>query len=225
MKTMVLILFIVMLARVAAGQGSEMDDGRKVVLPEFSGGKIFEASPGYASINEYLRANVQYPAESCICKYQGTVVVRFLVSPNGEISGLNVINGVCRKMEEEVVRVLKSTDGGWIPGTINGKPVAMEREVAVTFKIDQSCDFVKFATDYLKHGNDLLYLKGNPRKALKYYNKGISLMPRDQNLLIARSLCFSQLGDTEQAEKDWNRLQELGRSEPRNAVLIAFSGN
>ena len=108
------------------------------------------------------------------------------------------------------MKVLKSTSGRWHPGTINGEPAAMEREVTVAFKLNPSDDFVKMAAFCLKHGNELLYFNSNPRKALKYFERGINILPNNEDLLIARSLCRMKLGDQEGADRDWNRLKELG---------------
>lgn len=66
------------------------------------------------------------------------------------------------------------------------------------------------ASRYLKHGNELLFAKANPKKALKYYDLGINLLPNNENLLYARALCRSKLGDMKGADHDWNRLKELG---------------
>lgn len=47
------------------------------------------------------------------------------------------------------------------------------------------------------------------RKALKHFDRGINILPNNEDLLIARSLCRMKLGDPEGAERDWTRLKEL----------------
>ena len=97
----------------------------------------------------------------------------------------------------------------WIPGSVNGKPVAMEKEISMVFKISQKSDFAAKAKGFLEHGNNLLFVHNQPEKALKYFDKGITLLPNEETLLAVRGLCKYEIGDNEGAKLDWNRLKTL----------------
>jgi len=126
-----------------------------------------------------------------------------------------VINSVSEFVDMEIIRILEITSGMWIPGTVNGEPVAMEKEISVVFKISEKSDFMAKAKHYLKFGNKLLFVHNRPEKALKYFDKSITLLPNEETLLAVRGLCNYEIGDNEGAKSDWNRLKML---EEKNAA-------
>ena len=165
------------------------------------------------SIDNYLNRNVQYPKADAANFTQGTSIVKFVVSPKGEIHDFTVINSVSTDIDEEVIRVLKTTEGMWIPSSFNGEAVATEKEVSVTFKLTDSPknqDFNYLSRIYYTKGGEMLFNKNDPKRALKYYDKGIVLLPKDLNLLMARGMARYELGDMKGAYQDWNRIKELG---------------
>jgi tetratricopeptide (TPR) repeat protein len=181
------------------------------------------------SIENYLSKNVQYPKKDVIHYNQGTSIVKFVVSPKGEISDFVVINSVSSDIDEEVIRVLKTTEGMWIPSTFNGEPVAEEKEVSVVFRLSdlgKYREFVYLSKMYFAKGGEMLFNRKDYEKALKYYNKGIVLVPKDKNLLMARGMARYELGDKEGALQDWNRIKELGgnQSEDYLAKYSDFKG-
>jgi len=113
---------------------------------------------------------------------------------------------------------LEITAGMWIPGTVNGEPVTMEKEISVVFKISEKSDFVAKAKSNLELGNKILFENKNPDKALKYFDKSIKLLPNDETLLAVRGLCKYEMGDIEGAKNDWNRLKIL--EEKNDAELL-----
>lgn len=210
MKKIAIFLLSMVIAVITTGQNQRMAEESTIVHPEFSGAGNMENIRNFECIVDYLKEKIQYPEESILCKKFGTEVVRFSVTPAGELTNFRIINSVCPKMNEEVIRVLKTTNGQWHSGSVNGEPVTMEKEVAIAFKLNETDDFTEMASHYLKHGNELLFAKANPKKALKFFDLGINLLPNNENLLYARALCRSELGDMKGADHDWNRLKELG---------------
>lgn len=96
------------------------------VLPEFIG--------GVDALIKYLRYNIQYPNESVKTKEQGRVVVKFVVGADGSISNVAIDKGISPSLDLEAVRVVRSMPK-WKPGTIDGKPVAVNFKMPVTFKL------------------------------------------------------------------------------------------
>lgn len=212
MKTKVIFLTCMLITAISFAQIHTNDvrielDEIEVIPPKFCAFDKVIQGECFETINEFLNKNVVYPPQSASCKYQGTELVKFTVTPKGELINFEVINSVCKKMDEEVISKLKLTNRMWRPAFINGKPVAMDQEVAVVFALHQSNNFANMAKSYVNRGNKLLFEKNNPKKALKYYNMGINLLPNNETLLAIRGLCRYELGDEKGADQDWERLK------------------
>jgi len=165
------------------------------------------------SIENYLSRNVIYPERAVKAIKQGTAMVKFVVSPKGEISDFKVTNSVSAEIDDEVIRVLKTTAGMWIPGYFNGEPVAEEKEVSVVFKLTELgkyYDFIVLGQKFFSKGADMFFMKSNYQKAIKYYDQGIVLLPKDKGLLLMRGMARYESGDTKGACQDWTRLKDLG---------------
>lgn len=167
-------------------------------------------------IKKYLIANATYPENALLCNKEGSEIIKFVVTPKGNLTNFEVINSVCSEIDEEVIRILKTTNGMWQPGLNNGEPVAMEKEVSVVFCANKSsfetvCEhFTKKATANFISGNKKLYFKQNPKRALKYYDIAVRYLPNDESALYNRGMCRYELGDKEGAFRDWNRIVSLG---------------
>jgi hypothetical protein len=212
MKTNVIFLTCMLIAAFSFAQNRPHDfqnelNENEVIPPKFCAtDKVFHGE-SIETIDEFLSKNVVYPVQSATCRFQGTELVRFTVNPSGELTNFEVINSVCKKMDEEVINILKLTNGMWQPGFVNGRPVVMEKEVSVAFVLHPSNNFIEMAKEYMKRGNVLLFEKSNPKRALKYYDMGINLLPNNETLLAARGLCKYEMGDEMGAERDWERLK------------------
>jgi tetratricopeptide (TPR) repeat protein len=158
-------------------------------------------------------------------KPEGTEVVRFTVTPSGELSDFAIINSVSREIDKEIIRVLETTNGMWIPGNNDNVPTGMTKEVSLAFCIKNNSSksvteiFKEKATNCYFAGSKALFEKQNPKKALKYYNWGINYLPNDQSLLLGRGICRYETGDKEGARQDWERLKSLGGFEIENWEL------
>lgn len=217
MKTISIFTLIMLAAVFAFGQKQNIDEV-KVTPPKFTGitNAVSTMKDGnFGSIDDYLAKNIQYPEKDVMSFKQGTEVIQFIVSPTGEVSDFTIINSVSPQINEEVIRVLQTTNGMWVPGYNNGNPVAMEKEVSVVFKIEGSrfsSDFKTQASSHFTKGGELFLIQHNPKKALKYYNKGIMLLPNDEGLLLMRGMARYEMGDKEGATRDWERINALGGS-------------
>jgi hypothetical protein len=189
----------------------------EVTPPKFKGfinaTEVFDVGKSSA-INNYLAKNFICPVEAAECNKEGTEVIRFTVTPNGWLTRFNVINSVCKEVDTEMIRVLRSTNEMWKPGYNNGKPIAMEYEVSVMIG-DYSQDeivnhFVRQSEKYFTMGSSTLLTQLKPNKALKYFNKSMQYTPNDKGLLLLRGICNYELGNVENAKKDWNRIVSLG---------------
>ncbi len=221
MKKYLVLLICLTVSFIAFGQ-SEMKNVMtgaevEVTAPQFTG---IENVVALTSVNrsllikEYLVKKAIYPKGALNCNKEGTEVIKFVVNPDGSLSNFDVINSICREIDDELIRVLKTTNGMWQPGENNGNPVAMEKEVSLIFAAGSVKNlkeiFTAKATNSFIQGNKRMFVKHKYKKALKYYNQGTRYLPYDKGLLYVRGICKYELGDKEGARKDWERIVTLG---------------
>lgn len=229
MKTTTIFTFFLLLIAAAHAQQSIISkdfinevNEVKVTPPEFTGIAGTAANTlivnNASLINKYLKDNLTYPEDARECNFQGTEVVQFTVNRNGELTNFKVVNSICPLIDEEMIKILQTTDGLWKPGLNNGKSVEMEKEVSMIFFIandehDSAIEiFRDYATRYFSRGSKLLLNKNKPRKALNNFNKAMIYMPYDQALLFARGIAKYNLDDKAGAEEDWERLNRLAEN-------------
>jgi len=181
----------------------------KIIPPAFLDRKIVVEGETCASINEYLIKGVEYTPRTSRNHLAGTEVIRFEVSTRGELTSFQVINSISPEIDAEVIRVLRTTSGKWIPGSIDGKPFAITREVSMVFKPSPTYDLVENARAFQDKGNKLMFVKNNPRRALSYYDRAAKLHPYEECILAARCLCKYELGDEKGYQEDLERMMAL----------------
>ena len=211
MKTTVFFAACVLMATATFAQNQKIDQ-IEVTAPKFQ-------CELYNSVNEFLSANVEYPQKSKNAGFQGTEIIEFTVTTDGTIENFRVINSVSSDCDREVLHVLETTNGKWNAGKINGIPADMQNEISVVFFLHTAEDMIKAAKYYQEKGNCCLMEKNNPKKALKYFNRGIVLLPNEESLLALRGLCHWYLGNETQAFTDWERIKYLSQKKGSANVL------
>lgn len=92
--------------------------------PEYPGGND--------ALFKFLRENIMYPQISLDNGVQGTVVLQFTVSDNGELSDLLVVRSLDKSCDEEAIRVVKKMPR-WKAGEQNGKKVSVRFTLPIRF--------------------------------------------------------------------------------------------
>ena len=95
-------------------------------MPEFPGGEV--------KLLEVIESNINFPANAAEKRIQGRVVVKFVVKKDGNVGEVIVLRGKDPDLDKEAVRVVKSLPK-FIPGKMNGQPVAVWYTVPVNFKL------------------------------------------------------------------------------------------
>ena len=90
---------------------------------------------GFESFNAFIGKNVRPPAIAYEDQKVGTTYVSFIIEPDGSISNACTILAAGSGMDEEVVRVINSSNN-WIPVTIGDKPVRTFCRAGVQFFAD-----------------------------------------------------------------------------------------
>ena len=224
MKKFVIFLFCLTLPLMVFAQTETKDlvvnlEEVEVTPPKFIGlenaAAILQANNAEL-VREFFIKNINYPESALDCYAEGTEIVQFVITHEGKVTNFKVVNSVCPEIDNEFIRVLKTTNGMWKPGYNNGVPIAMEKEVSLAFCVDKSDfnsikkHFVNKATAYFQSANKKFFVKRNPEKALKQYDRGIRYLPNDKAMLFNRGLCRYELGDEDGARRDWNRIVSLG---------------
>jgi protein TonB len=85
---------------------------------------------------KYLQQNIRYPAMEKDNSVTGTVVLTFVVDKNGNITDVKTLKAVKGgpNLDKEATRVVKSMPP-WKPGKMNGKAVAVQYNLPVTFNL------------------------------------------------------------------------------------------
>lgn len=91
---------------------------------------------GNAAWSEYLQNNLraQIPARKGAPVGTYTVIVRFIVSVTGEITGVSTETNYGYGMEKEVMRIINKSPK-WNPAIQNGHPVNAYRRQPITFVV------------------------------------------------------------------------------------------
>lgn len=221
MKTILITLSILLLAVIANGQDllNANTDEITVTQPEFYGTvQYVDIVNGnkVETLDSYLLRNVKFPApDEKLIFPEGTELIRFEVNADGTLGNFKVKNSVSKAIDAEMIRVLKSTEGMWVPGKNDGVSQTMEKEVAMAFKVSAETnvalrkDFEEIAKDYFIKGSKTFFEKGKTHKALAYFNKGINYMPREGNLLFMKGMCLYEMRQTAEARDVWNDIQKI----------------
>jgi len=95
--------------------------------------KESEFPGGAAAWLRYLNKNLRTPDDAIINEITGTVVVKFMVDPDGNVSDVEAVSGPENGgLREEAVRVIKKS-GKWTPALQNGRYVRSYKQQPITF--------------------------------------------------------------------------------------------
>ena len=98
-------------------------------MPSFPGGP--------AELMKWLSSHVQYPAIAIDICIQGTVIVAFIVEPDGSVSNAKLVRSVDPSIDQEALRVVGQMPK-WNPGRRAGVPVRVRYCLPIKFKLGES---------------------------------------------------------------------------------------
>ena len=98
-------------------------------MPSFPGGP--------AELMKWLSSHVQYPAIAIDICIQGTVIVAFIVEPDGSVSNAKLMRSVDPNIDQEALRVVRQMPK-WNPGKRAGIPVRVRSCLPIKFKQGES---------------------------------------------------------------------------------------
>jgi TonB family protein len=95
-------------------------------LPQFPGGRD--------AMRAWIHDNMNYPQEAINKKIQGQIIVSFVVTSKGKVKNVKVIKPLYPELDIEASRIVSNMPE-WKPGSQGGKPVDVQMQVPVEFKL------------------------------------------------------------------------------------------
>jgi len=99
------------------------------VMPIFPGGE--------KAMHKFISDNLKYPVKAVEGKVQGRVVVRFIVSKEGNITDTEVVRSLSAETDAEALRVMKMMPK-WTPGKQNGAAVDVYFTLPIVFSLQKN---------------------------------------------------------------------------------------
>ena len=82
----------------------------------------------------WLAENIKYPVEAASNGEQGTVIVKYIITANGEVKDPVIVRSISPSLDKEALRVV-SVMPRWNPGKNKGKAVSVYYTMPVRFKL------------------------------------------------------------------------------------------
>ena len=95
-------------------------------MPEFPG--------GIEGMYRFLQQNFRMPLQDMRKGVVGTVVVRMVVDPTGQVGDVKILKSLTPTIDQEAVRVI-NTMPLWKPGNLDGKPVSVQYTIPYRISI------------------------------------------------------------------------------------------
>lgn len=89
---------------------------------------------GYDHLYSYFNENLAYPAHALKDSVEGISTVSFTIDENGQVSRITVTQSLGAEFDKEAVRLIREMPA-WQPATFNGRPVASQLSVPLTFQL------------------------------------------------------------------------------------------
>lgn len=132
-QSCIILLFIVLIN--PTNVKAQYKEGSNL-MPSFKGGN--------KALREFINKNLNYPVVARNAGISGTVMVNYMITKDGKVQDIKVMQGLSRECDEEAIRVTGLITG-WTPGMRQGKPVNFMSSMPVEFQSDQKVKPVKIS--------------------------------------------------------------------------------
>jgi protein TonB len=89
-------------------------------------------------LNNYIHNRLEYPRQALLNQIEGTVVVEFVVRPDGLLDEIGIRNDIGFGCGETLLKIFASMNRmneRWIPGRKDGKPVRVRMSMPIEFRL------------------------------------------------------------------------------------------
>lgn len=101
-------------------------ESTEMLAPSFKGGN--------EALAEFMSANLKYPELAKRQGVEGTVILAYTITKNGEIIDIKVAKSVNKELDKEAVRLAKSMPQ-WTPAMQDGKAKNIKYQLPVKFEL------------------------------------------------------------------------------------------
>ena len=105
------------------------EDGSEIAYTPFE----TQPKPNY-NLSTYFSQSLKYPQKARVKNIEGSVIVHFVVNEDGSITDIGTRNSVSPEIDAEAIRVISKMPN-WNPGILDGKPIKVQFNQRVTFKL------------------------------------------------------------------------------------------
>jgi protein TonB len=137
LKTIALLVFIAVTTSSAFAQAEiaynsvvtenvKSTESSKMLAPAFKGGN--------EALAEFMGVNLKYPELAKRQGVEGTVILAYTITKNGEIKDIKVVQSVNKELDNEAVRLAK-TMPQWTPAMQDGKARDIKYQLPVKFEL------------------------------------------------------------------------------------------
>ncbi len=88
------------------------------------------------SFSIWIQRNMIYPPSAVQNGISGRIIVYFEVNSKGEVVNVQILKGLTPELDKEVTRIILSSSGLWTPGKQRGRPVKVQFNFPINFKLD-----------------------------------------------------------------------------------------
>lgn len=99
--------------------------------------KMPQYETGEQGLGKFISHNIRYPREALQEGIQGRILCSFIVSADGSVSNIEVVEGLNPSLNDEAIRVLGLMPR-WTPGENGGEKVNVKCLLPIDFKIDET---------------------------------------------------------------------------------------
>ncbi|MBN1159195.1 MAG: energy transducer TonB [Bacteroidales bacterium] len=88
------------------------------------------------TFSSWIQRNMMYPQNAVQNRIGGRIQVYFEISSTGEVVNVKILKGLTPELDEEVIRVIQSSNGLWTPGRQRGRPVKVQFNFPINFVLN-----------------------------------------------------------------------------------------
>lgn len=119
------------LAETSTKEQQEIETNKTYVAVD----EVANYTGGVDQLMRDLAKTIVYPSAAAEKKIEGTVVVKFVVDKNGDISNISIARGVDADLDAAAIQTVKNLPNKWIPAKVKGQPVDSYYNLPVKFQL------------------------------------------------------------------------------------------
>ena len=96
---------------------------------------LFDGKPAEEAFRNFISQNLKYPQIAIDHGITGRVFVQFVVDQRGNVVDMQVVRGIDPLLDNEALRLIKTTSGRWTPGMQAGRPVKVRYTFPIIFQL------------------------------------------------------------------------------------------